>query len=62
MLIQGVRVFPALLQVERLSDNRQEVRQAACNLMLEVLQVRRVGVHKVQQNPIQKPERSKEYM
>lgn len=26
-------------QVERLSDNRQEVRQAACNLMLEVLQV-----------------------
>jgi len=26
--------------VERLSDNRQEVRQAACNLMLEVLQVR----------------------
>jgi hypothetical protein len=25
-------------KVERLSDNRQEVRQAACNLMLEVLQ------------------------
>jgi hypothetical protein len=29
-----------LLQVERLSDNRQDVRQAACNLLLELLQVR----------------------
>lgn len=28
----------AILQVERLSDNRQEVRQAACNFMLELLQ------------------------
>jgi hypothetical protein len=27
------------LQVERLGDNHQDVRQAACNLMLEVLQV-----------------------
>ncbi len=27
-------------QVERLSDNRQDVRQAACNCLLELLQVR----------------------
>jgi hypothetical protein len=29
--------------VERLGDNHQDVRQAACNVMLEVLQVRRSG-------------------
>jgi hypothetical protein len=33
-----LRVF-AIPQVERLSDNRQDVRQAACNLLLELLQV-----------------------
>ena len=33
-----------LLQVERLGDARQEVRQAACNLLLELLQVFRADM------------------
>lgn len=28
------------MQIDRLGDNRQDVRQAACNLLLELLQVR----------------------
>jgi len=29
----------SILQIERLGDNRQDVRQAACNLLLALLQV-----------------------